>query len=108
MFQKTWQTVYRDIEITVKNSWNFWGGTTEEVWINGRQVHFYQTRCGVLMFFRAGLKRMLGYCRHFDVDGTRITVKVGSGKAGTTMACQILIDGEYYDGDKQVYFADCT
>ncbi|WP_416189525.1 hypothetical protein ACM67B_10210 [Neisseria sp. CCUG17229] len=100
MFHKSWQTVYADIEIVVHNSWNLLGSTVEEILINGQQVHYLKKS------FWLPLKRILGYRKDFEINGTHITVKVGNSPTGTSVACQILINGDYYHGDREVLFAD--
>lgn len=70
MFQKTWQTHYDDIEIIVRNRWNVLGQTTEEVIINGKQMYYHK---GNFFSFR---RQAFGHAEHFDVNNTKITVKL--------------------------------
>ncbi len=100
MFHKSWQTVYQDIEIVVHNSWNLLGTMAEEILINGQQVHYLKKS------FWLPRKRILGYRKDFEINGTLITVKVGNSTTGASMACQILINGEHYHGDREVLFAE--
>lgn len=100
MKQKVWQTTYQDIDILVKNAWNFKGDTQEEIWINGERVHYFNNNESNIT-----LKRYFGFCRDFYVNDIKITVKVGSVWHLCGMACQILINDKYHDGDKIVLFA---
>ncbi len=100
MFQKTWQTHYDDIEIIVHNRWNFLGQTTEEVIIDDKQMYY---RKGNLFSFK---RQELGRTEHFYVNNTKITVKLGNDRYGCGVACQILINDEFYYGDDKVMFAN--
>ncbi|WP_167541399.1 hypothetical protein [Moraxella ovis] len=95
-FKKTWQTTYDGMDIVVNNGWNFLGQTTEEIIIDGKQVHYYKG---------SNFKRF-GFAKDFYVNDTKITVKVGSSWHCCGVACQIFINDEFYYGDKKVLFAN--
>lgn len=100
MFKNTWRANYEDITIIVCNKWNFLGQTTEEITINGKQKYYRKAN---LFSFK---KQVFGHTKHLYVNNTKITVRLGSSYHGCGVACQILINDEFYHGDDKVLFAD--
>lgn len=96
---KTWKTEYKDMDIIVKNSWDF-DHISEEIHINGKRVYLREAPIRDI-----SLQSATGL--HFDwtENGTEITVKVGSAWHLCGVACQILINGKYYYGNRVVLFA---
>ncbi|WP_274571594.1 hypothetical protein [Neisseria leonii] len=93
-FKKTWQADYQGMSIVVQNEWNL-SRCREEVRINGRLVHHLDTPLD-----RAGLGRRLD----FQESGIHIGIKLGSAWHMCGAACQILINGRYYAGNRIVLF----
>lgn len=98
--ENIWRTQYQDIDIVVKNVWDF-ESTCEEILINGKQVHYRE-----MPMAQASLKLIAGLRVDYVEKGTEITVKIGSAWHLCGMACQILINGEYHYGNRIVLFAD--
>ena len=101
MKRNIWQCTYQDIEIVVKNAWNWFGDTEEEILINQELV--YQNAYSAYNSFG---NSSLGWQKDFLVNSTKITIKVGSAWNLFTVACQILINNVCYAGDKIVLFAN--
>lgn len=98
--EKIWKTKYQDIDIYVKNAWDF-GHVCEEIHINGKKVYFRNTRLDEVSF-----KSAMGLRVDWVENNTEITVKIGSAWHFCGMACQILVNGKYYYGNRIVWFAD--
>lgn len=97
--EKIWQTEYQGITILVKNSWNF-ERTSEEIRINGKRVYYRDTPINDV-----SLKSLTGIYFDWMEGNTKITIRIGSIWYLCGIACQILINGKYYYGDRIVLFA---
>lgn len=96
MFKKTWQTTYDGMQIAIHNYWGFLGRTTEEIIIDGKQVHYH----------KGDIFERLGFTKVFYANDTKITIKIGSSWHCCGVACQIFINDEFCYGDDKVLFAD--
>ncbi|WP_373754316.1 hypothetical protein [Neisseria weixii] len=98
--EKIWRTEYQSIDIMVRNVWDF-ESTREEIRINGKQVYYRE-----IPMAEVSLKSIAGLRMDYVENDTEITVKVGSAWHLCGMACQILINGKHYYGNRIVLFAD--
>lgn len=100
MKENTWQCTYQDIEIVVKNAWNWSGDTKEEIWLGGELVHQEEYNAN-----RTAQTTKFGYFKEYTVNDIKISIKTGSAWHCFGVACQILINDKYHAGDKVVLFA---
>lgn len=98
-FEKTWQTEYQGIRIEVRNFWNP-EKSGETVYINGRMVHQRE-----ISMETAKLSSAVGLWLDFEENGVNIGIKMGSARHLCGAACQILINGKHYYGNRVVLFA---
>lgn len=98
-FEKVWRGEYQGIEIEVRNFWNL-ERMGETVRINGNTVYRRDIPIGSVK-----LSSMMGQWLEFEENGVHITIKIGSAWHLCGMACQILINGRHYGGNRIVLFA---
>ena len=98
-FEKSWQTEYQGIDILVKNAWNL-KRTAEAVYINGKEV-FHRDAPITSVSWRS----LFGKRVDWEENGVKITVKIGSAWHLCGVACQVLINGSHYYGNRVVWGA---
>ncbi len=101
VFEKNWQTEYQDIGIRVMNSWSL-QHTSAALYINGKEV----AKRDLPMTWSVSLQSLLGNRFDWQENGVDITVRIGSAWHLCGVACQILINGQYYYGNRVVLFSE--
>lgn len=97
---KTWSAKSDNLEIVVKNGWDWEWNTEEEIIINGKQEYYYS---GSYMPWETKARMGLSFTK--EINGKMIAVQVWTAWYFFWMACKILIDNKRVGGDRIVWFA---